>query len=99
MALKIRWSPHAVAHLEDICKYIAEDSRKYASIFASKVLTVIKELPQFPKSGRKVPEYNDENLREKICGNYRIVYRIKEDFIEVAAICHSAKLFSIPGTE
>jgi len=28
---------------------------------AKKVVTIIKSLPQFPKAGRIVPEYNDEN--------------------------------------
>ena len=92
MISKIRWSPKAVAHLDDICTYIAEDSKVYASTFAKKVPSIIKELPRFPKSGRVVPEYNDKNLREKIYGHYRIVYRLKNDFIEIVAICHRARL-------
>ncbi len=92
MASKIKWSPRAIAHLEDICGYIAEDSKTYASIFAAKVLAIVKELPEFPKTGRVVPEYNDKNLRERIYGNYRIVYRIKDDLIEIVAVCHSARL-------
>ncbi len=31
------------------------------------------------------------NLREKIYKNYRIVYRIKGELIEIVAICHGAK--------
>jgi len=38
-----------------------------------------------------VPEYRDKNLREKIYKNYRIVYRIKGELIEIIAICHGAK--------
>jgi plasmid stabilization system protein ParE len=37
-------------------------------------------------------EYNDENLRERIYGNYRIIYRIKPETIEIAAICHGSRL-------
>jgi plasmid stabilization system protein ParE len=51
----------------------------------------IKAIPQFPKAGRIVPEYGDENLREKIYGNYRIVYRLKGELVEIVAICHGAK--------
>ena len=39
-----------------------------------------------------MPEYGDEKLREKIYENYRIVYRIKGELIEIVAICHGAKL-------
>ena len=77
MVKEIRSSPRAVAHLEDICTYIAEDFEVYASIFAAKVISLVKELSKFPQLGRTVPEYNNKNLRERIYGHYRIVYRIK----------------------
>ncbi len=91
MAYRIKWSPKAAFHFEGICDYIAKDSKYYAVLFAKKVVAIVKSLPQFPKTGRIVPEYNDENLREKIYGNYRIVYRIKEEVIEIVAICHGAR--------
>lgn len=91
MAYKIRWSPKAVAHLQEICNFIGKDSSYYASFFAKKIFSVIESLPKFPKSGRVVPEYQDENIREKIHGSYRIVYRLKDGWIDVAAICHGAK--------
>jgi addiction module RelE/StbE family toxin len=92
MAYQIKWSPRAASNFEEICDYIAKDSELYAALFAKKINAMVKALPQFPKSGRKVPEYSNENLREKIFKNYRIVYRIKEDVIEIVAICHGAKL-------
>lgn len=92
MAYNIRWSPRAASHFEEICDYIAKDSKHYAALFAKKVNVIVKSIPQFPKSGRIVPEYRDENLREKIYENYRIVYRIKEEFIEIVAICHGSRL-------
>jgi toxin ParE1/3/4 len=75
MAYSIKWSPMAASHFEEICGYIAKDSRHYAVLFAKKIVSIVKTIPQFPKAGRIVPEYNDENLREKIYENYRIVYR------------------------
>jgi plasmid stabilization system protein ParE len=91
MAYKIRWSPRAASNFEDICDYIAEDSEYYAALFAKRLNDIIKTIPKFPKSGRIVPEYEDENLREKIYQNYRIVYRLKAEFVEIVAICHGAK--------
>jgi plasmid stabilization system protein ParE len=91
MALKIKWSPRAASNLEDICQFIAQDSEYYAILFAKRIMGVIKNIPRFPKSGRAVPEYEDKNLREKIYGNYRIVYRLKEEFIEIVSISHGAK--------
>src|SRR4030067_393338 len=91
MAYRIKWSPRAASHFEGICDYIAKDSKYYAFLFAKKVIAIVKSLPEFPKTGRVVPEYNDENLREKIYGNYRIVYRLKGDIVEIVAICHGAR--------
>jgi plasmid stabilization system protein ParE len=91
MASQIRWSPRAASDFEEICKYIARDSHYYALLFAKKVNAIVKGIPQFPKAGRVVPEYKDENLREKIYKNYRIVYRLKGDIVEIVAISHSAK--------
>lgn len=91
MAQKIRWSPRAASNFEEVCNYIAKDSEVYATIFAKKIDSIIKSIPQFPKAGRIVPEYGDEDIREKIYENYRIVYRIKGEFIEIVAICHGAK--------
>jgi plasmid stabilization system protein ParE len=69
MAVKIRWSLTAIIYFEKIYNYISRDSEKYASIFAKKVMAIVKSIPDFPKAGRVVPEYDDENLREKILGN------------------------------
>ena len=94
MGHRIIWSPRAASHLEGICEYIAQDSRQYAVIFAQQILRLVRALPTFPQSGRIVPEYGDPQLREKIHGNYRVVYRVKEQepVIEIVAICHSARL-------
>ena len=91
MDFSIRWAPRAASHLEQICEYISRDSGVYARIFAIKVLSIIEETASFPMIGRVVPEYNDSNLRERIYGNYRIVYRLKDGVIEIAAICHGAQ--------
>ena len=91
MAQQIRWSPRAASNFEDICNYIAKDSTHYASLFAKKINIIIKTIPQFPESGRVVPEYQDQKIREKMYENYRIVYRLKGEVIEIAAICHGAK--------
>jgi len=55
--------------LKKFAIYIARDSGTYSSIFAKKVNAIVKSIPDFPKSGRVVPEYDDDNLREKILGD------------------------------
>ena len=45
--------------------------------------------------GRIVPEFQDENLREVVFQNYRIVYRIAGEDIRLLTIRHGAM---DPGT-
>jgi toxin ParE1/3/4 len=92
MALKIRWSPRAISNLEEICDHISKDSRYYALALARRIISIIESIPLFPESGRMVPEYQSQILREKIYKSYRIVYRVKSDCIEVVAISHGTKL-------
>ena len=54
-----------------------------------------EQIAEFPKSGRKVPEYDAEDIREVIEKPYRIIYRIKPDQIDVLAVVHSAQLLSL----
>ena len=89
---KLIWSPTAASNLEEICNYIEKDSEHYAILFAQKIIALIEDIPDFPNAGRVVPEYNKNNLREKIFHSYRIVYRIKSDVIEIVAIVHGARL-------
>ncbi len=93
MACHIIWSPRAADQLEGICEYIAEDSPDYARAFAQKVVSVVRSIPSFTQAGRIVPEYGNAMLREKIYGNYRIVYRLSSNSatIEIVAICHAAQ--------
>ncbi len=90
--VRIIWSPDAAADLEAICEYIAKDSEYYARVFAQGVINAVERLLIFPESGRIVPEYNQKDLREIIFQNYRIVYRIKSDAIEIVTITHGARL-------
>lgn len=50
-------------------------------------------LAQFPRAGRKVPEFDDENGREVIVYSYRIIYRLQQDDeIVIAAVIHGKRL-------
>jgi len=87
----IRWSPRAAANLEEICSRIGRDSERYATVFATRIMAAVRSLERFPRLGRVVPEYNDENIREVFCLAYRVIYRLKPGAVEIAAIRHGAR--------
>ncbi|GAQ17588.1 plasmid stabilisation system protein [Oceanobacillus picturae] len=83
----------AVKDLDNVCTYIAEDSEEYARMFARRIMEAIETTAVFPHSGRIVPELKDEKVREKVLSNYRIIYRINNDAVEVVRIIHNARNF------
>ena len=90
MAKTLIWSPKSIADLDSIGEYISKDSPKYAHITVQKIFGIVQTIPEFPLLGRQLPERTHPNLRERITGNFRIVYRITESTIEVVTIHHSA---------
>lgn len=88
---KIIWTENGIDSLEEIIEHIAIDSPYYASNFAKKVISLIENLKHFPNIGRIVPEYKDKDIRELIYQNYRIIYLIKGNSINLIYIGHSSK--------
>jgi toxin ParE1/3/4 len=49
-------------------------------------------LARFPRAGRKVPEFDDENIRELIAYGYRIIYRLQDEEVLVVAVIHGKRV-------
>jgi toxin ParE1/3/4 len=91
MAHRVVWSPRALADVDAIASYIASDSPFYASSVVRKIVALTRTLEKFPFAGRKVPEFDDENLREVIAYSYRIIYRVEAAEVIVAAVIHGKR--------
>ncbi|HYM76498.1 MAG TPA: type II toxin-antitoxin system RelE/ParE family toxin [Candidatus Dormibacteraeota bacterium] len=91
MAHRIAWSRRALQDVEGIAEYIAADSPTYAGIVVKKIMRETRTLAQFPRAGREVPEFDDENMRELIVYSYRIIYRLQEDHGIIAAVIHGRR--------
>ena len=57
-----------------------------------KVVHQTKALSRFPRSGRKVPEFDNENIRELLAYSYRVIYRIEENEVVIAAVIHGRRM-------
>lgn len=94
--MKIHWAESAVEDLKGIKKYIAKDSEYYAINFSDRIISSVEQLSLLPEMGRKVPEANQNNIREIILRPYRIIYQIQENSIIIITIVHSARDLSNP---
>jgi len=88
--MKVHWTDTAEGHLDAIYAYIALDSPEYAKRVIDRLTRRSQQIADFPLSGRRVPEYDADQIREVIEGPYRIIYHIKPDQIDVVAVIHGA---------
>ena len=93
--MKVHWTNNAVDHLVNIYEYIALSSPTYARRMVDNITRRSEQIGDQPYSGRKVAEYQTEDIRELIEKPYRIIYRVKQDQIDVLAVIHGARL--LPG--
>jgi toxin ParE1/3/4 len=91
--MKVRWTQRATQDLQDIGDYIAQDSPGAARRWVARLKERTRLVAPFPYSGRRVPEQNRDDVREVLLGNYRIVYRIYPDFIDVLTVFEGHQLF------
>ena len=71
--VKVIWTDFAIEDLKSIHEYISQDSKFYADRFIEKIISRVEQLETYTQSGRIVPEFHVDTLRELIEGNYRIV--------------------------
>lgn len=89
--MKVTWSRRALLDVEHIRDYIAQDNPAYAQPFIERLLYTTRHLPQFPHSGRAMPEANNLSIREVIYQGYRIVYRLQTDVIQIVTVIHGSR--------
>jgi plasmid stabilization system protein ParE len=92
MAHRIVWSKRAAQDLDSIADYIASDSPAYAGVVLKNIVNQTRILARFPQAGRKVPEFDDENIRELVAYSYRVIYRLEQDEALIVAVIHGKRL-------
>ena len=89
--MKVLWTKNAIEHLAGIYDYIALNSPTYAKRMADKITRRSLQIAGMPYSGRQVPEYEADEVRELV----EFPYRIKIGQIDVLAVIHGAR--QLPG--
>jgi addiction module RelE/StbE family toxin len=92
MDLEVKWSPEATEDLESVAEYIARDSEYYARAVVTEILSVSRNIRDFPLIGRVVPEIGDERIREQFIYSYRLVYQVESERILIVALIHGKRL-------
>lgn len=87
------WAEPAKTDLKAIHDFIASDSKYYAKKVTQDIIDRTNIIETYPAIGRKVPEIDDENVREIFAYSYRILYEIKSEKIYIIGIIHGRRDF------
>jgi plasmid stabilization system protein ParE len=85
--MKIEWTEPAISDLDGIRNYIGRGSEYYAARFIGRIIEAVERLEYFPEMGRRVPEAEEENVRELLFQNYRV----DPQRILVLTVIHAAR--------
>ena len=77
--MRVHWTNSAVIRRRLIHQYSAEDLPQSAFKVVDQVTVRSQQLNELPDSGRRIPEYDRNDVRELLEKPYRTIYNIKSD--------------------
>ena len=93
---RLIWSAHSRENLRLIHNQISKDSERAADVLIDQITLSAGRLSDFPLSGRIVPEFNEDDIRELIVRNYRGVYQVIGDTVAIVIVHHGARRLREP---
>lgn len=90
--MKAAWTHKALLRLQQIHDHIALDQPGNATTFVDRLTRRAELIASAPQGGRVVPQYGRDDIRETYEGEYRIIYRIRQDGIDILTVRHMARL-------
>jgi toxin ParE1/3/4 len=96
-SVRITFAASAIKDLEDMqAWYSGEGVPEAGKKLTAEIVSKIERLGAHPLSGRVVPEFNVEHLREIISPPFRIVYRHDKNKVRIVRIWRSERLLKLP---
>ena len=89
---RVVWTLEAISRLDDIEAYIALDSPANAKEVIARLLARTRQLETAALSGREVPDYRREDIRELLERPYRIIYCSAPDRVTILTVMHYRQL-------
>ena len=86
--MEVIFTDRFLSRVEECTDYIALDDIATTVKWAEGVFKHCEQLSTQPESGRMVPEFNRTEIKELIHGNYRLVYELKPNRIDMLTIWH-----------
>jgi toxin ParE1/3/4 len=93
MAFQIVWTEPAVADLEDIIRYVADQDAVAAEKLRQLLISSVEVLTLFPLIGPVFEKDRTGQTREIVCRGYRIFYQVNEpvERVEILTVRHGRR--------
>lgn len=92
--MKLVWTQRTQDDLISIGRFIAEDNIINAKKWIRKLRARARKITDAPMSGRIVPEFENNNIREVFLGIYRIVYLLQNETVLIITVFEGHKLLT-----
>ena len=94
----IRWPKRGKLRRTQCVQYIAQESGDWPTAWEweDAVFEAVAHLEEFPLSGSIVREIGRKDIRQVLLGDYRIIYRVKDNIPEIISIRHGHHLIRSP---
>lgn len=89
--MNVVWTDTAKRNLRTIHDHIAQNSPAYAKRMVDSLTSRSRQIGVFPLSGRVVPEFAADQIREVFQGPYRLIYHIRPDHIDLIGVLHMSR--------
>jgi len=93
--MTIHWAPLALERIVEIGAYIYRENPDAAERWIRRAFARVKQLEDFPLSGKRNREADRDDIRELSWNNYRIIYRIDRDRVSVLTVRHGKQILPI----
>lgn len=93
MKFKIRINPVAIADVQEIKAYIAEDNPAAAERMGNDIYSKVEKLADFPQMGVSLSSRINmkTDYRFLVCGTYLIFYKIEGEFVSVYRVLNGMR--------
>ncbi len=93
--MTIQWAPLALERIVEIGAYIYRESPDAAERWIRRAFARVKQLEEFPLSGKRNREAGRDDIRELSWKNYRIIYKIDRDRVSILTVRHAKQILPI----
>lgn len=95
--MELMFAQSALDGLQNLQRYYSDQGvPEIGKSFVNDIVEVVQRLLDHPDSGRKVPEFDQKQIREVILSPYRIVYLRETSLINIIRVWREERELILP---